>query len=221
MEEIDTQILNVEFLHIFCCTVQVVFSCWHTWFLLCWFCSGLYAVSSWTCVSGGDSAAREDGPVEPNCFCVSGDDSDNLLLCLPVLWDRVLLVVLCWTVLCLSLQILQRIDDNTLVTYDVSAGAAGGVVSARYVSTTYSRLQYVTISYISFLSSLILYALQLWIQSADLLGFSSFRDFVNVRRVERKRDCYLSAGMATDHDIKPPCGRYVRSDLNFSCALCL
>uniref|UniRef100_A0AAQ5XDS1 StAR-related lipid transfer protein 3 n=1 Tax=Amphiprion ocellaris TaxID=80972 RepID=A0AAQ5XDS1_AMPOC len=65
-------------------------------------------------------------------------------------------------------QILQRIDDNTLVSYDVSSGAAGGVVSAR--------------------------------------------DFVNVRRVERKRDCYLSAGMATDHDAKPPCGRYVRSE---------
>lgn len=65
-------------------------------------------------------------------------------------------------------QILQRIDDNTLVTYDVSAGAAGGVVSAR--------------------------------------------DFVNVRRVERKRDCYMSAGMATNHDAKPPCGRYVRGE---------
>lgn len=44
-----------------------------------------------------------------------------------------------------------------------------------------------------------------------LIDFSSFRDFVNVRRVERKRDCYLSAGMATDHDAKPPSGRYVRS----------
>ncbi|MEQ2275092.1 StAR- lipid transfer protein 3 [Xenotaenia resolanae] len=65
-------------------------------------------------------------------------------------------------------QILQRVDDNTLVTYDVSAGAAGGVVSAR--------------------------------------------DFVNVRRVERKRDCYMSAGMATNHDAKPPCGRYVRGE---------
>lgn len=32
---------------------------------------------------------------------------------------------------CLSPQILQRVDDNTLITYDVSAGAAGGVVSAR------------------------------------------------------------------------------------------
>ncbi|KAK2833150.1 hypothetical protein Q5P01_017039 [Channa striata] len=65
-------------------------------------------------------------------------------------------------------QVLQRVDDNTLISYDVSAGAAGGVVSAR--------------------------------------------DFVNVRRVERKRDCYLSAGMATDHDAKPPCGRYVRGE---------
>ncbi|XP_074553492.1 stAR-related lipid transfer protein 3 isoform X1 [Halichoeres trimaculatus] len=65
-------------------------------------------------------------------------------------------------------QILQRVDDNTLVSYDVSAGAAGGVVSAR--------------------------------------------DFVNVRRVERKRDCYLSAGMATDHDAKPPSSRYVRGE---------
>ncbi|XP_012727488.2 stAR-related lipid transfer protein 3 [Fundulus heteroclitus] len=65
-------------------------------------------------------------------------------------------------------QILQRVDDNTLVTYDVSAGAAGGVVSAR--------------------------------------------DFVNVRRVERRRDCYMSAGMATNYDTKPPCGRYVRGE---------
>ncbi|KAM7387327.1 hypothetical protein PAMA_009787 [Pampus argenteus] len=65
-------------------------------------------------------------------------------------------------------QILQRVDDNTLVSYDISSGAAGGVVSAR--------------------------------------------DFVNVRRVERKRDCYLSAGMATDHDAKPPCGRFVRGE---------
>lgn len=65
-------------------------------------------------------------------------------------------------------QILQRVDDNTMVSYDVSAGAAGGVVSAR--------------------------------------------DFVNVRRVERKRDCYLSAGMATEHEAKPACARYVRGE---------
>uniref|UniRef100_A0A672FIW6 START domain-containing protein 3 n=1 Tax=Salarias fasciatus TaxID=181472 RepID=A0A672FIW6_SALFA len=65
-------------------------------------------------------------------------------------------------------QILQRVDDNTLVSYDVSSGAAGGVVSAR--------------------------------------------DFVNVRRVERKRDCYMSAGMATSHDAKPPSGRFVRGE---------
>ncbi|XP_071027859.1 stAR-related lipid transfer protein 3-like isoform X2 [Oncorhynchus clarkii lewisi] len=65
-------------------------------------------------------------------------------------------------------QILQRVDDNTLVSYDISSGAAGGVVSAR--------------------------------------------DFVNVRRVERKRDCYISAGMATDHGAKPPHSRYVRGE---------
>uniref|UniRef100_A0A8C6UXS6 StAR-related lipid transfer protein 3 n=1 Tax=Neogobius melanostomus TaxID=47308 RepID=A0A8C6UXS6_9GOBI len=65
-------------------------------------------------------------------------------------------------------QILQRVDDNTLISWDVSAGAAGGVVSAR--------------------------------------------DFVNVRRIERRKDCYLSAGMATEHDAKPPCGRFVRGE---------
>lgn len=51
-----------------------------------------------------------------------------------------------------------------------------------------------------------------WTKIDWLIDFSSFRDFVNVRRVERKRDCYLSAGMATDHEAKPPSGRYVRSD---------
>uniref|UniRef100_A0A667YJ04 StAR related lipid transfer domain containing 3 n=1 Tax=Myripristis murdjan TaxID=586833 RepID=A0A667YJ04_9TELE len=65
-----------------------------------------------------------------------------------------------WNKTVSACQILQRVDDNTLISYDVSSGAAGGVVSAR--------------------------------------------DFVNVRRVERKRDRYLSAGMATDHDAKPP-----------------
>uniref|UniRef100_A0A665TPF1 StAR-related lipid transfer protein 3 n=1 Tax=Echeneis naucrates TaxID=173247 RepID=A0A665TPF1_ECHNA len=73
-----------------------------------------------------------------------------------------------WNKTVSACQILQRVDDNTLVSYDVSAGAAGGVVSAR--------------------------------------------DFVNVRRVERKRDCYLSAGMATEHEAKPPSGRYVRGE---------
>ncbi|KAL7829176.1 hypothetical protein AOLI_G00300610 [Acnodon oligacanthus] len=65
-------------------------------------------------------------------------------------------------------QILQRVDDNTLVSYDVSAGAAGGVVSPR--------------------------------------------DFVNVRRVERKKDRYISAGMSTNHGAKPPHCRYVRGE---------
>ncbi|KAM9393661.1 stAR-related lipid transfer protein 3 isoform 2-T2 [Pholidichthys leucotaenia] len=73
-----------------------------------------------------------------------------------------------WNRTIIACQILQRVDDNTLVTYDVSAGAAGGVVSAR--------------------------------------------DFVNVRRVDRRRDCYLSAGMATTHHAKPRCSRYVRGE---------
>uniref|UniRef100_A0A3P8WEJ1 StAR-related lipid transfer protein 3 n=1 Tax=Cynoglossus semilaevis TaxID=244447 RepID=A0A3P8WEJ1_CYNSE len=73
-----------------------------------------------------------------------------------------------WNKTVSACQILQRVDDNTLVSYDVSSGAAGGVVSAR--------------------------------------------DFVNVRRVERKRDCYVSAGMATEHDARPPTGRYVRGE---------
>uniref|UniRef100_A0A4W6F951 StAR-related lipid transfer protein 3 n=1 Tax=Lates calcarifer TaxID=8187 RepID=A0A4W6F951_LATCA len=76
-----------------------------------------------------------------------------------------------WNKTVSACQILQRVDDNTLVSYDVSAGAAGGVVSARYISTEYSRLHF-----------------------------------------ERKRDCYLSAGMATDHDTKPPSARYVRGE---------
>lgn len=37
-----------------------------------------------------------------------------------------------------SPQILQRVDDNTMVSYDVSAGAAGGVVSARYAEAAAS-----------------------------------------------------------------------------------
>lgn len=46
----------------------------------------------------------------------------------------------------------------------------------------------------------------------SLTAFSPLRDFVNVRRVERKRECYMSAGMATNHDSKPPSGRFVRSE---------
>ncbi|XP_039595575.1 stAR-related lipid transfer protein 3 isoform X2 [Polypterus senegalus] len=65
-------------------------------------------------------------------------------------------------------QILQRVDDNTLISHDVSAGAAGGVVSPR--------------------------------------------DFVNVRRIERKRDRYVSAGISTNHDMKPPQSRYIRGE---------
>lgn len=65
-----------------------------------------------------------------------------------------------WNKTVTACQILQRVEDNTLVSYDVSSGAAGGVVSPR--------------------------------------------DFVNVRRIERRRDRYLSSGIATTHCSKPP-----------------
>ncbi|NXX96203.1 STAR3 protein, partial [Centropus bengalensis] len=73
-----------------------------------------------------------------------------------ILWNRT--VAAC--------QILQRIEDNTIVSYDVAAGAAGGVVSPR--------------------------------------------DFVNVRRIERRRDRYVSSGISTTHSLKPPLSKYVR-----------
>ncbi|XP_062485811.1 stAR-related lipid transfer protein 3 [Pezoporus occidentalis] len=75
-----------------------------------------------------------------------------------ILWNRT--VAAC--------QVLQRVEDNTIVSYDVAAGAAGGVVSPR--------------------------------------------DFVNVRRIERRRDRYISSGMATTHSLKPPLSKYVRGE---------
>ncbi|XP_077635215.1 stAR-related lipid transfer protein 3 isoform X4 [Crocuta crocuta] len=71
-----------------------------------------------------------------------------------------------WNKTVTACQILQRVEDNTLISYDVSSGAAGGVVSPR--------------------------------------------DFVNVRRIERRRDRYLSSGIATTHCAKPPTHKYVR-----------
>ncbi|KAM6175353.1 stAR-related lipid transfer protein 3 isoform 4-T4 [Erethizon dorsatum] len=73
-----------------------------------------------------------------------------------------------WNKTVSACQILQRVEDNTLVSYDVSAGAAGGVVSPR--------------------------------------------DFVNVRRIEQRRDRYLSSGIATTHCAKPPTHKYVRGE---------
>ncbi|XP_067869800.1 stAR-related lipid transfer protein 3 isoform X2 [Heterodontus francisci] len=75
-----------------------------------------------------------------------------------VIWNKTITVC----------QVLQRVDDNTLITYDVSAGAAGGVVSPR--------------------------------------------DFVNVRRIERKKEMYISSGMSTTHDSRPPLNKYVRGE---------
>lgn len=40
-------------------------------------------------------------------------------------------------------QVLQRVDDNTLVSYDVAAGAAGGVVSPRLVTFLWMLLNYI------------------------------------------------------------------------------
>ncbi|XP_067825408.1 stAR-related lipid transfer protein 3 [Heptranchias perlo] len=73
-----------------------------------------------------------------------------------------------WNRTVAACQVLQRIDDNTLITYDVSAGAAGGVVSPR--------------------------------------------DFVNVRRIETKKEMYISSGVSTTHDSKPPLDKYVRGE---------
>ncbi|KYO44255.1 stAR-related lipid transfer protein 3 isoform X1 [Alligator mississippiensis] len=75
-----------------------------------------------------------------------------------ILWNRT--VAAC--------QILQRIEDSTIISYDVAAGAAGGVVSPR--------------------------------------------DFVNVRRIERRRDRYVSSGISTTHSLKPPLLKYVRGE---------
>ncbi|KAF6097409.1 StAR related lipid transfer domain containing 3 [Phyllostomus discolor] len=38
------------------------------------------------------------------------------------------------------------------------------------------------------------------------------RDFVNVRRIERRKDKYLSSGIATTHCAKPPTHKYVRGE---------
>ncbi|XP_044926285.1 stAR-related lipid transfer protein 3 isoform X2 [Mustela lutreola] len=73
-----------------------------------------------------------------------------------------------WNKTVTACQILQRVEDNTLISYDVSSGAAGGVVSPR--------------------------------------------DFVNVRRIERRRDRYLSSGIATTHCTRPPTHKYVRGE---------
>ncbi|KAG8429324.1 hypothetical protein GDO86_020513, partial [Hymenochirus boettgeri] len=71
-----------------------------------------------------------------------------------------------WNKTVAACQILQRVDDNTLISYDVSAEAAGGMVSSR--------------------------------------------DFVNVRRIERRKDRYISVGISTTHHSKPPLSKYVR-----------
>ena len=53
--------------------VESTHSSWHISDMYLYLWSGFHAVSSWACVSGGYPAAREDGPVEQNCFCLPGD----------------------------------------------------------------------------------------------------------------------------------------------------
>nr|XP_032802224.1 stAR-related lipid transfer protein 3-like [Petromyzon marinus] len=73
-----------------------------------------------------------------------------------------------WNRAVIDCQVLMRISDHTLVTYDVSAGAANGYVKPR--------------------------------------------DFVNVRRIEKQGQRYISAGMSTLHENKPPSSDFVRGN---------
>uniref|UniRef100_A0A674CBF0 StAR related lipid transfer domain containing 3 n=1 Tax=Salmo trutta TaxID=8032 RepID=A0A674CBF0_SALTR len=119
----------------------------------------------------GDSVYTLEIPFHGKTFILKVHGHHCLFLLSGLVYQEVILQpekMAQWNKTVSGCQILQRVDDNTLVSYDISSGAAGGVVSAR--------------------------------------------DFVNVRRVERKRDCYISAGMATDHDAKPPHSRYVRGE---------
>lgn len=68
--------------------------------------------------------------MEPNHFRLSGETLDRCSLTFVPFLDTFLPRT---QQQCLpSPQILQRVDDNTMVSYDVSSGAAGGVVSARF-----------------------------------------------------------------------------------------
>lgn len=104
--------------------------------------AGLHAVHCWARVSRGDSATREDGPVEQNGFRLPGEQLSRGFTRLPDVFFKLNCVIVLWRgpnggpngAPLASPQILQRVDDNTLVSYDVSSGAAGGVVSARYIS---------------------------------------------------------------------------------------
>lgn len=86
--------------------VESTHSCWHISDVYLYLCSGLHAVSSWACVSGGYPAAREDGPVEQNCFCLPGDKLP-LSLTLSVSY-----FCLCVVVLCLSLMVVSSVSSD-------------------------------------------------------------------------------------------------------------
>ncbi|XP_008415311.1 stAR-related lipid transfer protein 3 isoform X2 [Poecilia reticulata] len=73
-----------------------------------------------------------------------------------------------WTRTVTSCKILQRIDDNTMVTHDIAGSVGGGIVASR--------------------------------------------DYVTVRRIERRQNSYFSTGVSTNHDARPPTDRYVRGE---------
>lgn len=76
--------------------------------------------------------------MEQNGFRLPGEQLSRGFTCLPGVFFKLNCVIVLWRgpngAPLASPQILQRVDDNTLVSYDVSSGAAGGVVSARYIS---------------------------------------------------------------------------------------
>nr|XP_060637056.1 stAR-related lipid transfer protein 3 [Anolis sagrei ordinatus] len=125
---------------------------------------------NWTfekCTEFGDTIHSLEMPYHGKIFILKA-----VLQCPPeIIYQEMILQpekMVLWNKTLLACQILQRVDDNTSISYDVAAGAAGGVVSPR--------------------------------------------DFVNVRRIERRRDRYISSGMATIHNSRPPTSKYVRAE---------
>ncbi|CAM9635752.1 unnamed protein product [Lampetra planeri] len=118
--------------------------------------------------------SRDDGDV----YTLIGPNNMKIfilkmsLLCPPeVVYEEVMLRperMPSWNRAVIDCQVLMRIRDHTLVTYDVSAGAANGYVKPR--------------------------------------------DFVNVRRIEKQGQRYISAGMSTSHEDKPPSSDFVRGN---------
>lgn len=149
---------------------------------------GFHAVSSGARLPGGDSTTGEDGAVEPNHLRLSGDPSARRRLPFVSVPKR------------------RGRDLRPLLR------SFSGLMTTPCCRTTSPPEQRVELclrgssrsKQASLCPSVSLYP-------RERLVSPPLRDFVNVRRVERKRDCYMSAGMATVHESKPPCSRFVRS----------